>query len=418
VRIFGSQWKSRAFYDQPTQPMIPAQQFFGTPKTTVVTVKVRCLSSKFPTWVPQLTVLLAQSRSFGCLHSMRIDLVTTRDSSVLQVIGNLHETKMLYAGETHLILAKLRISKVTKVSSHIRESSTSDEIMADLESHLGGAVTSYLTVRLSYKHSGFLQFTPTSTDWEGGISSHVTKLQTEASACIKRHDLHSAWSPRTSREVHGTLETNPLIQLIETHFHVDKARDAVRRLANDRIPIPFARRMLNGSEKTGGSSEDTVRASSTASNISARIASAASASLIQPQSNIESSDISERRSLAPPLSKVIKPKANSEIDPARQIWTEMRRNSRGFRHPRGSVSADHYVSSDLDDCSPSRLSSADAVDDERRKIKDFALRNKRSVGADTLKSFAPSSMGKAKGGTLGGIGLGAGRSWWVGSNWW
>lgn len=349
---------------------------------------------------------------------MRIDLVTTRDSSLLEFIGSLHESKVLCAGETHLILAKLRISKVTKASSHIRESSTSDEIMADLENHLGGAVTSYLTVRLSYRHTGFLEYSPTSIDWEGGMSSHVTKMQTEASACIKRHDLQSAWSPRSSREVHGSLETNPLIPLIETHFQVDRARDAIRRLANDRVPIPFARRMLNGSEAAGGSSEDTVRASSTASSVSARIASAASSTLVQPQRNVDLSEHSEQRPLAPPLSKMIKAKANSDIDPARQIWTEMRRNSRGYRHPRGSVSADHYISSDLDDCSPSRLSSADAIDDERRKIKDIALRNQRSVGADTLKSFAPSSLGKGKGSTMGGLGLGVGRSWWVGSNWW
>jgi hypothetical protein len=329
---------------------------------------------------------------------MRIDLVTTRDSSVLEVVGNLHEPKIIYAGETHLILAKLRIAKATKASSHIRESSTSDEIMADLENHLGGAVTSYLTVRLTYKHSGFLNYNPTSIDWEGGMSSHMTKLQTEASAFIKRHNLQSAWSPRTSRELNGPLEVNPLIKLIEMHFPIDKARGAIRKLA----------------EVTGGSSEDTVRASG-GSSIASRIGSAVTMSVLQPQGNAQSKKVSDTQSLAPPVSKIIK--ATAEIDPARKIWTEMRRNSRGYRHPRGSISADHYMSNDSDDFSPSRLSSADTVDNERRKIKDMALRNKRSVGADTLKSFAP-SVGKVKGGTVSGLGLGVGRSWWGGGNWW
>jgi hypothetical protein len=93
------------------------------------------------------------------------------------VVGNLHESKTIYAGETHLIPAKLRIAKVNKATSHIRESSTSDEIMADLENHLGDAITVYLTVRLTYKHSGFLNYKRTTMDWGGGVSSHTTKLQ-------------------------------------------------------------------------------------------------------------------------------------------------------------------------------------------------------------------------------------------------
>ena len=345
---------------------------------------------------------------------MRIDLVTTRDASVLEVIGNLHESKTLYVGETHLILAKLRIAKVTKASSHIRESSTSDEIMADLENHLGGAITSYLTIRLTYKHSGFLNYKRTTIDWKGGLSAHTTKLQTEASAYIKRHDLQSAWSPRTSREINGPLEVNPLIKIIEMHFPVDKARDAIRRLADERVPIPMARRMPNSSEAAGGSSENTIRPSGESS-IAAMINSVVSMSVLQPQGNAQLQKDSDTQSMAPPVSKAIK--ATADMDPARKIWTEMRKNSRGYHHPRGSISADHYMSNDSDDCSPSRLSSAEAVSEERMKIKDMALRNKRSVGADTLKSFAP-SVGKTKGGTIGALGLGAGRSWWVGGNWW
>ena len=97
----------------------------------------------------QLTSVAAHLKNFGRLHSMRVDLITTRDSSVLEVMGNLHESKIVYAGETHLILAKLRIAKVTKATSHIRESSTSDKIMADLENHLGGAVTTPARKRAS-----------------------------------------------------------------------------------------------------------------------------------------------------------------------------------------------------------------------------------------------------------------------------
>ena len=342
---------------------------------------------------------------------MRIDLITTRDSSVLEVIGNLHESNIVYAGETHLILVKLRIAKVSRATSHIRESSTSDEIMADLENHLGGAVTSYLTVRLTYKHSGFLNYRRVATDWEGGMSSHTTRLQTEASAFIKRHNLQSLWSPRTSQELNNPLEINPLIKLIEMHLPSDKARNTLRRIADERVPIPMARRFDNSSHAPGESSEDTVKVS-IGSNIAARIESAVLTTVLQPQSNSLLSADSGTQFLATQVSSV----KVDDIDPARKIWTEMRKNSRGYRNYRTSIS-DSHDSNDSDDCSPCRLSSTNTVDEERKKIKDIALRNKRSVGADTLKSFAP-SVAKTKGGTIGGVGLGMGRSWWVGSNWW
>ena len=341
---------------------------------------------------------------------MSINLVTSCDSSVLEIIGNLHESKTIYAGETHLILAKLRIARVTKATSHIRESSTSDELIADLESHLGDIVTSYLSVRLTYKHSGFLHYKRTAINWEGGMSSHTTRLQTEASAVIKRRNLQSAWSPRTSREVNSPLEVNPLIKLIEMHLPINQAHEAIRRLGDERIQIPMARRLRNGSEVAGGSSEETVKASA-GSGFAARIESTLSMSIIHPQpgpTTLKDSKTMSDKSIAQLENQDTHPTPQS--DPARKIWTEMRRHSRGHRDHRCSVSATHH-STDSDDCSPSRLGSSVTVDDERKRIQETALRNKRSVGADTLRSIAP-SLGKAKGSTIGGFGLGAGRTWW------
>jgi hypothetical protein len=345
---------------------------------------------------------------------MRIDLITTRDSSVLDVIGNLHELKTCYAGETHLIVVKLRISKVRKGGSHVRESSTSDEIMADLEKDLGGAITTYLTVRLTYNHSGFLNYNSAAINYEGSISSHTTKLQTEASALIKRHNLQSAWSPRASREMNGPLDANPLVRIIEMHLPTDKAREAIRRLADDRVPIPMARRFFHGSDGAEGSSEDTVKVS-VESNIAARIEPTP---VLQTQTNsLALTNLSTASSPPRPHPSVYRGE-ECEIDPARKIWAQMRRQSRGKYSYRTSIMSDSNFLDDSDECSPSHLISADIVGNERKMIKDTALRNKRSVGTDTLKSFAP-SVAKAKtGGMVAGVGLGVGRSWWVGGNWW
>jgi len=108
-----------------------------------------------------------------------------------------------------------------------------------------------------------------------------------------------------------------------------------------------------------------------------------------------------------------------EVDPARKIWTEMRRTSRG-RHARRSLSASTFSVGDAIDYSPTnRRMSDDTIDSERSRIKEVALKNKRSVGADTLRSIAPSVASSNKkgpgAGTAGGLGLG--RTWW-GGNWW
>jgi hypothetical protein len=56
---------------------------------------------------------------------------------------------------------------------------------------------------------------------------------------------------------------------------------------------------------------------------------------------------------------------------------------------------------------------------------EVALRNKRSVGAETLRSMAPSvvqmsasTVGKGKGAAFGGLGVGLGRTWGWGPPWW
>jgi hypothetical protein len=371
-------------------------------------------------------------RRYGRLHSMRFDLIPARDCTVTQIIGDLHEAKTIRVSETHLILAKIRLSKIA-LSSHVRETS-SDELMADLENHLGDTITPYLTVQLTYQHSSFLNQNAVSLSSDGGMSSHTTRLQTRATATIKRHNPQSAWSPRTSQTLVSPVGINPLIKLIETYLPSDKAREALSILVNERVQIPLARRFGNNSNAAGGSSEETVKA---CNGVSARVNSAVAVQVLDIlKDNSQQSSIPSAGS-----------KNEPEIDPARKIWAEMRRTSRSTRHRRqrrSSINASSYFSVD-EDCSPSRLSSSSAVvsvapeikiseagegggggsspvEQERNRILEVALKNKRSVGAETLKSIAPSvarsTAAKNKGGTIGGLGLGVGRTWGWGPPWW
>jgi hypothetical protein len=330
---------------------------------------------------------------------MHIAFVTGTESSILDVVGNPQEIQTLCAGEKHLILVKLRLSRVTKADSHIRESSTSEELIADLESHLGDVISSYLTVRLTYMHSGFINRDAHVVYSGSSLSSHVTKIQTQSSAFIKRLNLQSAWSPHSSRIVDGPLEINPLIRLVEIYYSGEKAITALQKLKNDKVKVPLARRLVGLNH---GTTEETIP-SGIETGIMARIDSAVSMAI--STSSHSQSENSEWNS-------------SSEIDPARKIWSEMRKTSKGHYHRRKSVSAQKLRRiDDADDCSPSRLSSIVTVDDERARIRDTALRNKRSVGADTLRSIAPSCH-KSNAGSIGRLGLGAGKSWGWGGGWW
>jgi len=332
-------------------------------------------------------------RQYGSLNHMQIEIVAGENCRVLEVTDNLREPKTIRAGQTYLVLIKVRLGSIIVPAKATRGSSTSDELIADLENHLDGTVAYYLTIRLSYRHSHIRHENQTDFSTEYGIAAHTTTMITEAKSYIKRHNLNSAWSPRTSRALNGeSIEPKALTNIIQSHLPADQAREVLRKISDDRFQ---ARKLYGRSSRNPSSSEETVKARTrTVSNIVAKI---------------------------DPITVHPLEEQSETTDPARKIWTEMRRTSRG-RHHRSSISAGTYPRADCADV-PRTISSNDAIDNERMRIKETALRNKRSVGADTLRSIAP-SVSTVKGGgkgTLGaglGLALGNGRSWGWGGSWW
>jgi hypothetical protein len=228
-----------------------------------------------------------------------------------------------------------------------------------------------LTVRLTYEHTAFGNASY-ATKPNCGLSFQTTSLRTESMAYIKRHNLTSIWSGSSI-----TVPHNPLIQLVEAHYSDNKAREAIRKLAEERVQIPQAKKPnLDSSEET-----------------------------VKYVTNVDMTMQTQPNHSPVP-----------DIDPARKIWSEMRKTSRGRYHQTIVSQGIYAYPSEDDDCSPSHINSRGTVDEERSRIKQVALRNKRSVGADTLRSIAP-SVGKAKAGTVAG-GLGLGRSWGWGGSWW
>lgn len=135
------------------------------------------------------------------------------------------------AGSSILLLAQVSLdSKQTlspRQSSHVRQKS--DELIEDLEIQLGSSQIPYMQIRVSYAHSAFPKYSQANTDT--GLWSMRSRMETTATAALKRHNTSSIWSPRPSPA------PDPLLPLIERHWGADKARNAMQQILTLR-PTP------------------------------------------------------------------------------------------------------------------------------------------------------------------------------------
>lgn len=145
--------------------------------------------------------------------------------------SRLPQRSTLYPGSRLLQLAQVRFlpAAPTKPRTHTRQNS--DDLIEDLEHHLGDTTTEYLQVRVTYHHSGFpqKQGETTAAVMPNGIASIQTTIQTTAVAAIKCHNSASPWSPYP-----GAPQPNPLFEIIASHWGPVSARKAMQRVARSR----------------------------------------------------------------------------------------------------------------------------------------------------------------------------------------
>ncbi|KAF7917613.1 hypothetical protein BELL_0084g00250 [Botrytis elliptica] len=401
-----------------------------------------------------LTSRYLDLRSYGSLHNIAVEFQPGPDCIIVDQPADTFQAKTIRVSETHLMLVKIRLNEVKNSLSHAKQRS-SDELIENLNEILGDITTHYLTVKLNYRHSAFLNLRSQAAEGEFRLLPQHTLLETKATASIKRHNPASAWSPRSSGTLNSAVGASVLTKIIEKHFSAEKSREALQKLAEDRTTIPYPRR-------TYGYSSDKENRKSTASSLSCvdstdSLLSHSFSMTAISNFNARSSPLSKR--LGSPYDHPLD-QVDGEMDPARKIWSQMRRTSRPARkHPRASISDGNYFSADPDalfECTPryggslrgqnlsifeppdnlldtsleltpkakrDRLSRGkstnDVIDDDRHHLREMALRNKRSVGQETLRSMVPSThsggnvFGGRHGGVLGavaGVGL-PGRNW-------
>ncbi|KAI1386367.1 uncharacterized protein F4822DRAFT_314167 [Hypoxylon trugodes] len=290
----------------------------------------------------------ARSSRYGYLYNINVDVLPTTGGNIIDLIGDT-TIGTINPGSSTLILACIRLSASQIRNSNI-SSRDSESLIADLEFQLGGSRIEYVHVCINYCHSGFPVFENATT--EDSISTHQTRLKTTVTGVINQHDPTSAWSPKP------VSTSNPLFAIIASHWGPARANEIIRRITPIR---PYSRRAINRMNTQTDRSEDTIKAP-------------------------------ERIRTSPPI-----PQRQTSLnlkcfspDPARKIWTELRRTSSGQRpafHVTSKANRIPAATTFVD--APSPESKTD-VQRRREEIRDTATRNRRSIGADSLKSLVPS----------------------------
>ncbi|PQE22100.1 ubiquitin-conjugating enzyme protein [Rutstroemia sp. NJR-2017a BVV2] len=351
-------------------------------------------------------------RGYGSLHNIAVELQPGLDCIIIDQPDDLFQAKTIRVSETLLMLVKIGLNKIKLPVSHAKETST-DELIDDLKDILGDTTTKYLTIKLNYRHSAFLNLRAPLLKGNNKLLPQHTLLETKATATVKRHNPSSAWSPRNSASLNSPIGINPLTKIIEKHYSAERAREALHKLADDRIKIPYPRRTHGySSDKENWKLEINIPPNAAVTPPGLLTHSFSMTAI--PHFNARGSSVSKR--LASPYDHPLDTEAK-EMDPARKIWSQMRRSSRPGRggHPRTSISDGHYFSADEEGEgeSPggggggvmvSPFHQPKGVDDKRMAVRDVALRNKRSVGQESLRSMVPSTFS----GNDGGRGRGAG----------
>ena len=246
---------------------------------------------------------------------------------------------ILYPGSRLLIVAHIRLPPVIPTPVHLRGHvrQSSDDLIQDLEYHLGATNTEYLLIRITYRHSGFpRQGAPPDGTARGataapdkpadGTISLQTRMETTACAVIKRHNTTSPWSLRPVPQ-----PGPPLFNIVASHWGLDSAREVTTRVGNQGRAANPPRRLTNlspslslrtslpGPSVPGRNSDETLRPTPAPPPTRAappipRRQTSLQRNLILPSHTAQGAESAYSSAVE---------EYDSEADPARKIWTAM-----------------------------------------------------------------------------------------------
>ncbi|KAI5919900.1 hypothetical protein F4810DRAFT_464649 [Camillea tinctor] len=339
---------------------------------------------------------------YGYLYDMKVDVLPTAQTSIIDLVDDNDAPRIIGPGSSLLLLAYIYIGMSRHSQPHKSLQHESNDIMADLEYQLGSVEIEYLQVRVRYRHSWFPSFQESSFD--DNISSCQTKLESTAIGVIKRQNSIAAQSPRLSSA------SNPISSIIASHWGPARAKEMMRKVKLQRETSSRQERKLGATHASrnisrGGSDAGTEIREKAGIEFSTPRPQTAVGSRHGRPVHVPRRQASLQKRISLPA---VRYDEDPDIDPARKIWTKMRRTSSGVDHPAFHVSKTDYSPASTTKSVVSQHKAATVtarsaapmlldpelgtVGAERRRdrIRDTTVLDRRSIGAEGLKSLMPS----------------------------
>ncbi|KAI1133119.1 hypothetical protein F5Y10DRAFT_129765 [Nemania abortiva] len=299
---------------------------------------------------------------FGFLYNLQVDVLGVPQTAIIEVIEG-DKKRSLNLGSTMLILAKVQVSCSQPQQPSRAVIEESNKLIADLENELGVSETRYLQVRLRYHHSGFPTNNVTPT---AGTVDCQTCLETTVTGTIEQQALYLPLGLPPAN-----VSKSSIYGIVASYWGPFRANQIFSRetLNQSNSAVTYNARLLND----------------------------------RPIALIEHSSLYKPETVSSPFTPVPRrpigiqnPSPDQGEDPARKIWTEMRRRTSRNRpnvdNTPAAATLGIFGRAPINTGSLSSLRMKSDVDRRREQIRDVALRNKRSIGADSLKSLVPSMM--------------------------
>ncbi|KAK1965131.1 hypothetical protein LY78DRAFT_108919 [Colletotrichum sublineola] len=211
---------------------------------------------------------------YGCIHSMSVQIIPTGNNCILDIIQDNPIPTTLGNNETILLLVHVLLDqpRPVKEAGHVRQ--RSDELIEDLQYHLGDYRLDYVQVVVKYNHSAF----PPQPRSEAidGVVEMGTRLETSVKAIIKHRNCQSPWSPCPAPTI------NPVLSITYDCWELEKARSVMRRITTQPT-VPH--KLTRPRSRTKLPTEDTLVVTRTPPVVPRREASLGSDAMVrQPKS--------------------------------------------------------------------------------------------------------------------------------------
>ncbi|KJR82242.1 uncharacterized protein SPSK_03051 [Sporothrix schenckii 1099-18] len=186
---------------------------------------------------------------FGYISDMDIKIVSSYQSEILEVIGKSPSLLTLLPGSRRLMVVHIHLDMTKKKQAAesqeyrpLSHSNTSDQLLEDLELHLGSTSQEYMQIQLTYSHSGFPKrdVGRDPMDRDGGCVEVRTTIETTVTALVMQQNSASMWSPSAAPP-----GGSPLVDIVAKHWGPAAAKEMAKRIATS-IEV----RMLRRTDKT------------------------------------------------------------------------------------------------------------------------------------------------------------------------